>query len=397
MDKVIRILLVVPFFYPHRGGSQKYAEELLATTVKLYPNTIVDVLCYNTDNVISLEKYRGLTIYRVPCFTLIPARFVLPNPISLIEILVKLSNNKYQYVNTHIRFFDPTWWLWIYAKLIGAKSILTEHVAMHPVHQNKVIELIAKLVDISIAKYSSRMFDYVTFTNKTAQKFITETFKLKSPTYLFYGGIDTDYFKPGAKKSERTLPKIAYKISKDTTVITFVGRLIWTKGVTYYYEAIKAYLSNKNNSKDVLFVIAGPGELEQQLKTQITNDKLTEKVIMTGDMSYENVRDLLSITDIFINPSHHNEGFPNTILEAGSSEAFVIATDNAGTNEVVNKDTGILIPQKDAKAIQKAIEWAISNRDQTTKISHNFREILVKKFDWKAISKNFYEFLYKNC
>ena len=62
-DKM-RILLVLPFFYPHRGGSQKYAEELFAFIVKNHSNTQVDVLCYNTDKASAFEEYREFRIYR---------------------------------------------------------------------------------------------------------------------------------------------------------------------------------------------------------------------------------------------------------------------------------------------------------------------------------------------
>ena len=102
----------MPFFYPHRGGSQKYAEDLYLEMMEKHKDVLVDVLTYNTNKVIAYEKYKGFNIYRVPCINIIPARFVLPNPISLIVTLGRLRKNHYDIVNTHIRFFDPTWWVW---------------------------------------------------------------------------------------------------------------------------------------------------------------------------------------------------------------------------------------------------------------------------------------------
>ncbi|MFA5776123.1 MAG: glycosyltransferase family 4 protein [Patescibacteria group bacterium] len=388
----IRLLLVLPFFYPHRGGSQKYAEEIYATMIKNHPNLKVDVLCYNSDRTVGYEEYRGFRIYRVPCITFIPARFLLPNPLYLIPALVKLSRNHYHFVNTHIRFFDPTWWLWIYAKIIGAKSIFTGHVATHPVYQNKIVENISKFVDLTIASFSLSFYDYITFTNKAVQKFFREKLRLRKESYIVYGGVDTNYFTP-SNKTNRVLSKLNIPIADDVVLVTYVGRLIWTKGITYLYDAIKEVLKVQE-AKNTLFVLGGPGELETEMKNLIQQDGLENKVLLTGDLKYDQVKELLGISDIFINPSHHNEGFPNTVLEAGSAGCYVIATDNAGTREVLrNGETGTLVPQKNSKAFEEAITWALTHKEERQKIADNFRQELIIGFDWKVISEQLYTLL----
>ncbi len=99
----------------------------------------------------------------------------------------------------------------------------------------------------------------------------------------------------------------------------------------------------------------------------------------------------------FINPSHHNEGFPNTVLEGGASGCYVIATDNAGTWEVIRDgETGQLVPQKDPEAIVEALKWALDNEKERVLIAQNFRKILVKEFDWHVISEKLYKLLLEN-
>lgn len=387
--------MILPFFYPHRGGSQKYAEELYASMIKYHPNVKVDILCYNSDHASNYEQYRGFRIYRIPCFTLIPARFLLPHPLALIKTLKILAKNQYQFVNTHIRFFDPTWWLWIYAKIIGAKSIFTGHVATHPVHQNKIVQNVSKIIDLTIASFSLKFYDYITFTNKAAQKFFIDKLRLKKDSSIIYGGVDTNFFTP-LEKTNRAIPKLNIPVRDDIVIVTFVGRLIWTKGVTYLYEAIKD-LQKTPLADNLLFVLGGPGELEPELRSKIKQDKLDTKVLLTGDLTYNQVKALLGTSNLFVNPSHHNEGFPNTILEAGSAGCYVIATDNAGTSEVVRSaQTGALIPQKDVKAIEDAIYWAVTHQEKRERIAQNFRRELVEKFDWKVISNQLYKLLIKD-
>lgn len=375
-----KILVVMPYFHPHKGGSQKYAEELYATLIRLYPKQYqVDVLCYNTDKSPDAENYRGMRIYRIPCWQIIVGRFALPNPWFLFNKLRFLTKNKYYYVNAQLIFFDPAWWVWLYARLIGAKSIFTEHVASYPVHQNKLVEIIAKVAERTIGSLALNRYDLITVTNKAAGDFLKNDLGLKRKTNLIYGGVDTKYF------SEQVGRK---GFKTDDLIITYVGRLIWTKGITYLYEAIRAIINKVPDN--TYFIIAGGGELEDSLKKMIKRDRLSKRIFLTGFISYKEVRNLLGISDIFINPSHHNEGFPNTILEAGASENFDIATDNAGTSEIIqDKKTGLLIPQRNQEAIEKSLVWAIENPGKRKEIAGNLRRLIASKFDWEIIARDY--------
>jgi len=395
MKDSLKILLVMPFFYPHRGGSQKYAEELYTKIIQNHPNVQADVLAYNTDKTKTFEIYKNMNIYRVPCINIISARFTLPNPVMLYKQLNILKANRYDIINTHIRFFDPTWWVWKYARSVRAKSFFTGHVATHPVHQNKIVELIAKIIDSTIARYSLNKYDLISYVSNTTKEFFEKTLKVKRKGEIIYGSVDTSFFHTEKDAKERTIPKVNIKISKDITLITYVGRLIWTKGITYFYDAIKE-ISKDPLFKNCVFVMAGPGELEDQIINSIKLDGLDSKIILTGNLDYTEVRDLLAISDIYINPSHHSEGFPLAILEAGASGCFVIATDNAGTKEVIqNKKTGILIKQKNTQDIIDSLKWSLEEKDKRTKMAHSLQTLIKEKFDIEKTSEDLYKFLHE--
>ena len=388
-----KILLIMPYFYPHKGGSQKYAEELYTHLLQGNPCEFqVDVLCYNTDQAPSKEKYRGMRIYRIPCWQIISGRFTLPKPWYLIKALYSFSKNHYDFINTHLTFFDPTWWGWIYAKLIGARSIFTEHVASFPVHQNKLVQSISKLACKTIGRFSLAFYDLITVTNKQAGKFLENEIGVKNEINLIYGGVDTNFFSPRTGKKKRIIPVIRKEFKKNDVLITYVGRLIWTKGVEQLYHAIK--LIEALLPSNVYFILAGGGELENKLRKSIGQDELSERVFLTGPIEYNQVRDLLKASDIFINPSHHNEGFPNTVLEAGACENLVIATDNGGTSEIIkNKKTGLLISQKDTEALAKILLWAVKNHEKGISFAKNLRKVLKEKYDWRLISNQLVRFL----
>lgn len=384
----LRILVTIPFFYPHRGGSQKYVEDLYAAMVQQHPDVEVDILCYNTDNVSQKEKYRGLTIHRVPCYTLIPARFVLPKPIALIKLLGQLAKHKHTIVNPHVQFFDVTWWSWIYARFIGAKAIFTGHTG-HATHQSPLVRVFARLVDDTIARASLHFYDAVTVENKATQQFFQHYYQIKDPIVV-YGNVDTSTFTPNRLKKDRTLPN-NQKVSDKDIIVSYVGRLIWTKGVTYAYDAAKEIVQQQKN---VIFVLGGPGELEQELHDRVKQDGLEEKIIISGNLHYNQVRQLLQHTDIFIHPSHHNEGLPIILLEAGASGNFVIGTDVGGVTEIIqHRQTGLIVSTQDVQSLKDAIQWAIEHPDEREDMAQHLNNLIRERHDTKTVAEGYYRLL----
>lgn len=385
----LSILLISPFFHPHKGGSQRYMEELYAHMAKKHQTIHVDVLAYNTDHTKHKEHYRGMTIHRIPAWSVLPGQFALPNPIALILWLRK--HTAYDIVHTHIRFFDATWWAWIFAKSIGAASVFTEHVATHPIHKNSNITLIAAFVDRTIARWSISRYDYITVTNQSARFFLKNTLGISKTIYLTYGGVDTKYFSP-KRHIRRTIPHVAKTFGNADTVVSYAGRIIWSKGMTYLYRAIHDSIETLPNR--VYFVFAGPGDLQKDIEEEIAKDGLENRIFTTGSLEAGEVQRLLRATDIFIHPSHHNEGFPNVILEAGASENFVIATDNAGVSEIVkDKKTGIMVEQKNELDLKRALRWAVEHPEERRAMAKKLRVHIRRKFEWNWLSERFYTLL----
>lgn len=389
MNKQLRILLISSYFHPHVGGSQRYMEEIYTHLRAAHPETLVDVLCYNTDGAMESEIYRGMNIYRIPCMEIIRGRFAFPNPLALMRMLNKLAKNKYDYVHTHLRFFDQTWWAWLYARIIGVRSIFTEHVASTPTHQSILIRGITKFVDLWAGIFVNQ-YDLVTSTNTPAKELLLKL-RVRKQVRIFYGGVDTKYFSP-KKTARKVIPKLNKILPANALVVTYVGRLIWTKGITYLMEAIGQLLQIVN--KNVYFVLAGEGELFKKLKVKALTGRLKGRVFLTGNLKPDEVRNLLRITDIFVYPTHHNEGFPNSILEAGASEVLVITTDSGGTREIITPGkTGVLIEQKNASSIVKVISWALTHPKKAKSMAKKLRSEIADKFDWRIICDQFYKLI----
>ncbi|HLD01379.1 MAG TPA: glycosyltransferase family 4 protein [Patescibacteria group bacterium] len=374
----MRILLITPYFYPHIGGSQQYAEELYFHLMKQDSSVNVDVLCYSTDSVKSIEKYRGFTIYRIPCLELLPGQFALPNYGALIKLLFRLrKKHKYTWVNAHTRFFESTWWTPLAAKLLGAQSLLTDHCAYHPAHTSFVVTKIATVLDKILSPFFARFYTQVTVTNKTTQKFL-QTLGIHN-TRLVYGGVDTKVFTPKNQKTRKIL-QIKKSFSQDEIIVSFIGRMIASKGPLLLLEAATKLIKRY---PQLTVVFAGNGPLYKKLQ-----GFSSERILFLGSLGKKDVASLLSQTDIFVHPSRHHEGFPNAVLEAGSAECTVIAT-KKGTMEIIQHDKTGLFVEPTVKSLYRAIERALTDVSLRRKLGEALRKELCEKFDWRIIAKGY--------
>lgn len=369
-----KILVVTPYFYPHIGGSEYYMENIYAFLRKNHPEIGVDLLCYDTDSSGLKDTYRGLNIKRVPCWEILKDQFAIPKPLPLIKFLTR-EGQTYDLIHCSTRFFDSSWWAPFWAKLIGKKIILTDHCAESPVHKNRVITLLAKLIDLTIVKASLYFYDEVFVTNIAAKKFLKRTFGQNSK--IIYGGVDTDIFKPAKRGLNNKLQ------------IAFVGRMIESKGVQDLYKVACSIV-------EVNFVFIGEGSLVQVLRQDIARKKV-RNVKIYGPLSRLDINKLLRDSDILAHPSRHNEGFPNVLVEAGATGIATIATDVGGTNEIIiNKKTGLLIPPNDQIALKGALLALMRNKKLRERLGRNLYNFVTANFTWEKASEKLYKEL-KKC
>ncbi|MGE5042149.1 MAG: glycosyltransferase family 4 protein [Candidatus Levyibacteriota bacterium] len=374
----MRILLITPYFYPHKGGSQQYALELYKTIMKQNKDIQVDVLTYNTDQSKSVEEYEGFTIYRVPCVQLLKGQFAIPHYWELRKTLNKLfRENRYTFVNSHTRFFESSWWAPYVASHFHTKSILTDHCAAHPTHKTKLVTGVSYVIDKFIAPLFLQKYDYITVTNKATQDFLSSLISKESE--VIYGGVDTKLFKPRTNRSkERKILGIKKRFSKNDVVVAFVGRMIYSKGPQILLEAAKKITKKYPRA---YFIFGGNGSLYPELSA-FQNDH----IFFTGELTKEEISDLLAKSDVLVHPSLHHEGFPNVILEAGAAGCAVIATNMGGTYEIITPRTGIMV-KPTVSAVSSKLELLIKNGLQRRKLGNSLHKWVADNYDWKRIAK----------
>lgn len=163
-------------------------------------------------------------------------------------------------------------------------------------------------------------------------------------TFVVYNGLDL------RKYSEIPDSPLVPRESRRV-VIGCAGRLTGQKGHALLLQAV-ALLRARGHDFTVL--LAGKGELEQELRSQARSLGIEECVQFLGFV--EDMRRFYASIDIFALPSLW-EGFGFVLSEAMAMQLPIVAFDTSNIPEVVlDGVTGLLVPPKDVTAFAAALE-----------------------------------------
>lgn len=144
---------------------------------------------------------------------------------------------------------------------------------------------------------------------------------------------------------------------KSATRMVCVGRLCEAKGQLLLVEAI-AELKQRGVRVDL--VLAGDGDLREQIEKRVRDLGLEDSVQITGWISSNEVRNELLAARAMVLPSFA-EGLPVVIMEALALRRPVITTYIAGIPELVKAgDNGWLVPAGSIHDLTAAIEDCLS-------------------------------------
>lgn len=114
-------------------------------------------------------------------------------------------------------------------------------------------------------------------------------------------------------------------------MVVFMGRLTSQKGAEYFLQLARAV---QRQVPEVLFVVAGSGDLYHELLFEAAGNRLTATLLFSGFLRDRQRNRLLDRADVFVMPSL-SEPFGLVALEAAQRHTPVIVSKNTGVAEVM--------------------------------------------------------------
>jgi glycosyltransferase involved in cell wall biosynthesis len=172
-------------------------------------------------------------------------------------------------------------------------------------------------------------------------------------------GVDLNLFTPDPLRSR----------SRDPIVL-FVGRLVEKKGCEYLIQAM-ARIETRHPAAKLLIV--GDGPLLDPLRAQAR--AALRSCTFLGSQPPNVVRDLMHRASLIAAPSivasnGDTEGLPITLCEAQAIGLPIVAFHGPGVAEaVVENETALLVPSRNADALTEAISTLLSDPDLALRLT----------------------------
>jgi len=193
---------------------------------------------------------------------------------------------------------------------------------------------------------------------------------------------------PGIALIQRNARRKESAIPKDATLISTIGVVTKRKGQDDFLRAALPILAT--NPLVYIAIIGFSGvdkDFEDQIHWLVKNSGYSDRILLIPQM--KNVRDWYLMSDIFALFSYM-ESLPAVIFEAMLYKLPVVATSVYGVSEqIVNKETGMLVPAGDVQAFREALISLISDRKKAVEMGANAKKSVLKKLSTKMFIKKF--------
>ncbi|MDR2438551.1 MAG: glycosyltransferase [Planctomycetaceae bacterium] len=312
------------------GGAEKWILDLLRIRD---PRIRFDFLLSLDDGLLVSEVRRlGSTVYLVP-FSKSPLPWTWSNPY-LSGVRKILRNNKYDAV--HVHQFDLSGEILCIAaqeQVLG--RVMSVHAAKYenPRFYRRFIHRVYGRP--RIFRYAT---DILPCSQTVAESFTPSVTKFQTAKMqILYTGIDPLVFEEADHRRKRMSQQIRNELGlpEHATILGHIGRFTHQKNHRFLLELME-YLQNLNDTKNGrtlknrgsnswYLVLVGQGGCWDEIRRDIRNRKIQDRVILTGFRS--DIPDLLcSLFDVFLLPSFY-EGLPIAAMEALASGLGVVYSD----------------------------------------------------------------------
>ncbi len=202
-----------------------------------------------------------------------------------------------------------------------------------------------------------------------------------TPIFCVYHGINLDYFSPKLNNIECKPP---YKLLT-------VARMTEKKGLENVYHALAILRDKKIKFTHTLIGEGDDNDKVLKLIKKLELEKVTE---LSGTLTHEDVINHYADADLFvlgcqIARNGDRDGIPNVMAESMAMNLPVVATNVSGIPEFLeDRVSGMMVPQKDPKALARAMEAVLTDDDLRKQMTLEARKRITKEFNNQKLIKD---------
>lgn len=234
------------------------------------------------------------------------------------------------------------------------------------------------------------------FTMPKADEIIVVTPKMKELLHSEYGvdlnkitviqnGANTDLFKPmNAITVRETLD-----LAQDVNYACFVGSLNKLQGLEYLVQSLPLILDQCPNTQ---ILIVGDGSIKEQLYKLAKKTGVSNKIIFTGMVHYQEVPRYINASDICVAPmvKERNQRIglsPLKLCEYLACGKPVVASRISGLEILEKYNCGYLINPESPEELAQAIIKLLRDPILRQNMGENGRKYVLENRSWESVAK----------
>ena len=229
-------------------------------------------------------------------------------------------------------------------------------------------------------KFVAKRLKKIVVPSNSSMDDIKDEFRVdKNKMERVMNGIDLNVFYPDSK-----IQKIPFRL------VTVASADVPLKGLDYLLKALSDLAEVYS---DISLSIIGEQKKGGHTERLIKKLNLEKRVNFFSNLTQEDLRKTYCEAELAIIPSLY-EGFGFAAIEAMACGVPLISSSGGALPEVI-KDTGIIIPPKNAKEIYNSVDFLLSSPKSAKELAEKGLQRANSKFSWTAIAKQLEKVYYK--
>jgi glycosyltransferase involved in cell wall biosynthesis len=348
----LKILFIATYFPPSLGGVENYVFNIALGLKQTYDAEVVVVTTNAKSNVLSIEDYCGLKVYRLPIMLRVSNTPI--NPLWYFSLKNIIRTEKPDIINAH----QPVMFMGDLAAFLVGKIpfVLTYHAGT--MKKKKLpIDIIIHLYETFIlphtAKKATRIICVSCFVRDTLLNNYASKVTIISP------GVNTSLYKPNPE------------VKREEKLVLFIARhktMYRMKGLYYLIDAIKMLQGVR------LHIV---GDIEESPSENIEFVGVKQGEALVEEMQKASVMVLASLA--------HMESFGMVLIEAMACRTPVVGTNIGGIPEVIRDNVdGFIVAPRDSGALAQAISKIVSDKELATRMGCAGEAKVRENFTWET-------------
>lgn len=197
-------------------------------------------------------------------------------------------------------------------------------------------------------------------------------------------GTDIDQFR--FDKKQRLLLRTKYRIKNKDFVIIYTGKIVEAKGVDLLFKAFGELIKLHS---DIKLVLIGDGVADYKQKClSLVPIQNHNSIIFAGFQKNDDLYKFYSMSDVGVWPLQES----TAMNDAAACSLVFIANDQIGTKTRVSMNNALLYKKDNVDDLTKKIEYLYSHADERKQMGQRGRQLVEAKLSWAKIAQQYIQF-----